>query len=112
MCRQLRLISSSPRHPALSGLSRGQSVRHRRGREVHLLDEGAESGKPVPIGRANLDGTAVNKRFITGVTNGPCGIAVVGGHIYWTNAVPDAYQHRFNLVPQQQCQPTGRPPRT
>jgi hypothetical protein len=45
----------------------------------------AESRKPVPIGRANLDGTGVNKRFITGVTNG-CGIAVVGGHIYWTNA--------------------------
>jgi virginiamycin B lyase len=45
----------------------------------------AESGKPVPIGRANLDGTGVNKRFITGVPNGFCGIAVVGGHIYWTN---------------------------
>jgi hypothetical protein len=44
----------------------------------------AESGKPVPIGRANLDGTGVNKRFITGVTPG-CGIAVAGGHIYWTN---------------------------
>jgi hypothetical protein len=45
----------------------------------------AESRKPVTIGRANLDGTGVNKRFITGVTNGFCGIAVVGGHIYWTN---------------------------
>jgi hypothetical protein len=46
---------------------------------------GAESGKPLPIGRANLDGTGVNKRFITGVPNGTCGIAVAGGHIYWTN---------------------------
>jgi hypothetical protein len=46
---------------------------------------GAESYKPATIGRANLDGTGVNKRFITGVTNGFCGIAVVGGHIYWTN---------------------------
>jgi hypothetical protein len=45
----------------------------------------AESRKPVTIGRANLDGTGVNKRFITGATNGFCGIAVVGGHIYWTN---------------------------
>jgi hypothetical protein len=45
----------------------------------------AESGKPVTIGRANLDGTGVNKRFITGVTVG-CAIVVVGGHIYWTNA--------------------------
>jgi hypothetical protein len=45
----------------------------------------AESGKPVPIGRANLDGTGVNKRFITGVPNGFCGIAATGGHIYWTN---------------------------
>jgi virginiamycin B lyase len=45
----------------------------------------AESRKPVSVGRANLDGTGVNKRFITGVTPG-CGIAVDGGHIYWTNA--------------------------
>jgi hypothetical protein len=44
----------------------------------------AEWRKPVPIGRANLDGTGVNKRFITGVTNGSCGIAASGGHIYWT----------------------------
>ena len=44
----------------------------------------AESSKPVTIGRANLDGTGVNKRFITGVTTG-CGIAVVRGYIYWTN---------------------------
>ncbi len=38
----------------------------------------AESRKPVTIGRANLDGTGVNKRLITGVTNG-CGIAVGRG---------------------------------
>jgi RsiW-degrading membrane proteinase PrsW (M82 family) len=44
----------------------------------------AESLKPVTIGRANLDGTGVNKRFITGVATG-CGIAVVRGYIYWTN---------------------------
>jgi hypothetical protein len=45
----------------------------------------AESRKPATIGRANLDGTGVNKRFITGVANGSCGIAVAGGTIYWTN---------------------------
>jgi virginiamycin B lyase len=55
------------------------------GKYIYWMNN-AESGKPVPIGRANLDGTGVNKRFITGVTNGPCGIAVVGGYIYWTNA--------------------------
>jgi hypothetical protein len=46
---------------------------------------GAESLKPATIGRANLDGTGVNKSFITGVPNGFCGIVVAGGHIYWTN---------------------------
>jgi hypothetical protein len=54
------------------------------GKYVYWVNS-AESAKPVTIGRANLDGTGVNKRFITGATNG-CGIAVVGGHIYWTNA--------------------------
>jgi hypothetical protein len=53
------------------------------GKHIYWMNN-AESGKPVTIGRANLDGTGVNKRFITGVTNGFCGIAVVGGHIYWT----------------------------
>jgi len=36
------------------------------------------------IGRANLDGSAVNQSFITGATN-PGGVAVDGQHIYWTN---------------------------
>ena len=45
----------------------------------------AEGAMPVAIGRANLDGTGVDKRFITGVTPG-CAITVVRGHIYWTNA--------------------------
>jgi Tol biopolymer transport system component len=54
------------------------------GKYIYWMNS-AESRRPVPIGRANLDGTGVNKRFITGVTNGFCGIAVVGGHIYWTN---------------------------
>jgi virginiamycin B lyase len=54
------------------------------GKHIYWMNN-AESGNPVTIGRANLDGTGVNKRFITGVTLG-CGITVVGGHIYWTNA--------------------------
>ena len=45
-----------------------------------------EGAKPVAIGRANLDGTGVNKRFIPGRPANGCGIAVAGGHIYWTNA--------------------------
>src|SRR5436190_846943 len=41
------------------------------------------------IGRANLDGTGVNQRFITGTTTSEnqaaAGIAVDAAHIYWTN---------------------------
>jgi len=36
------------------------------------------------IGRANLDGTAVNERFITGAGNFPTRVAVDGQHVYWT----------------------------
>ena len=36
------------------------------------------------IGRANLDGSGVDQRFITG-TKGACGLAVAGSHIYWGN---------------------------
>ena len=35
------------------------------------------------IGRANLDGTHVDKRFITRAGD-PCGVAVNGRHVYWT----------------------------
>src|SRR5262245_28334763 len=44
-----------------------------------------EGATPVAIGRANLDGTGVDKRFIPGRPANGCGIAVAGGHIYWTN---------------------------
>jgi hypothetical protein len=37
------------------------------------------------IGRANLDGTGVDKRFITGARN-PSGVTVDGGHLYWTQS--------------------------
>jgi virginiamycin B lyase len=36
------------------------------------------------IGRAKLDGSEVEKEFITGVN--PFALAIAGGHIYWTNA--------------------------
>ncbi len=41
------------------------------------------------IGRANLDGTAVNQRFITGASNpgGCCGFD--SKHIYWANDGPN-----------------------
>ncbi|MFL5900509.1 MAG: hypothetical protein ACJ75S_04865 [Solirubrobacterales bacterium] len=35
------------------------------------------------IGRANLDGTEVNSKFITGLDR-PCGLAIEGSRIYWT----------------------------
>jgi hypothetical protein len=40
------------------------------------------TGPEWTIGRANLDGTRVNQRFIR-TANRPCGIAVDQGHIYW-----------------------------
>src|SRR5215213_3535160 len=36
------------------------------------------------IGRANLDGTGVNQRFLSGAST-PCGVAVDGAHVYWGN---------------------------
>lgn len=41
-------------------------------------------GLATTIGRANLDGTDVNPRFITGTDNAH-GIAISGPYIYWTN---------------------------
>ena len=40
------------------------------------------------IGRANLDGTGVNDKFVTGLKS-TCGVAVAGSHIYWTNNQDD-----------------------
>ncbi len=37
------------------------------------------------LGRANLDGSGVNQRFISGA-GGPTGIAVDAEHIYWANS--------------------------
>ena len=36
------------------------------------------------IGRANLDGTGADQRFIGGAS-APSGVAVDAGHVYWTN---------------------------
>jgi virginiamycin B lyase len=43
------------------------------------------------IGRAKLDGTKVNQSFISiplGVLPLPCGVAVDGAHVYWTELAP------------------------
>src|SRR5262249_32957076 len=40
------------------------------------------------IGRANLDGTGANQRFIVSLSN-VTGIAVDGAHVYWTNISND-----------------------
>jgi hypothetical protein len=42
------------------------------------------SSASASIGRANVDGTSVDRQFITGIGS-PCGIAVAGKYIYWTN---------------------------
>jgi hypothetical protein len=41
------------------------------------------------IGRAELNGTHVNRRFITGLSD-PTGLALGGGNLYWGSAVPGA----------------------
>jgi hypothetical protein len=66
----------------------------------------AESSKPVTIGRARLDGTGVNKRFITDVTNS-CGIAVAGGHIYWTNSGFADSRHATDAIGRANLDGTG-----
>jgi virginiamycin B lyase len=43
---------------------------------------GANGGTATTIARANLNGTNVNKNFITGAHN-PCGVAVNSSYIYW-----------------------------
>jgi hypothetical protein len=49
--------------------------------ESYLLDDEITPG----IGRAHLDGSQVNPSFITGAGLPSGGIAVDGGHVYWTN---------------------------
>ena len=43
---------------------------------------GTPSADTPSIGRANVDGTAVNQRFIR-TASIPCGVAVYQRHIYW-----------------------------
>lgn len=38
------------------------------------------------IGRANLDGSEVDRNFISGVSS-PCGVGLGDGHLYWGNLV-------------------------
>ena len=40
------------------------------------------------LGRANLDGTGADQRFVTGA-NSPRGVAVDAGHVYWANSMTD-----------------------
>lgn len=49
--------------------------------DQHLYWGDASGGA---IGRANLDGTAPNQAFVTGL-GGPCGVAVNGSHVYWSD---------------------------
>lgn len=45
----------------------------------------SSSGPPVRIGRANLDGSGVNRNFINPRTVALEGVAVDAAHIYWSN---------------------------
>jgi virginiamycin B lyase len=49
---------------------------------VYWDNWGGDTG--TTIGRANLNGGGVKQSFIKGAS-GPCGVAVDGGHVYWTN---------------------------
>jgi hypothetical protein len=39
------------------------------------------------IGRANLDGSGANPRFLDPPFSEPCGVAVGGGYVYWTGGL-------------------------
>jgi hypothetical protein len=49
------------------------------------------------IGIANLDGTGVNVRAIGGFRGPPLGVAVEGGHVYWSLGKPSAAIGRANV---------------
>jgi hypothetical protein len=50
---------------------------------------GAGGFSGTTIGRANLDGSAVDENFIAGASE-PYGVAVDGQHVYWTNRGTEA----------------------
>jgi virginiamycin B lyase len=52
----------------------------------HIYWSTANGGTATDIARANLNGTGVNRKFITGAQN-PCGVAVNSSHIYWAGDV-------------------------
>ena len=56
------------------------------------------TGRAVPgsIGRANLDGTGVDERFISGL-NFPIAVAVDAAHVYWTDPNNGGTIGRANL---------------
>ena len=53
---------------------------------THIYWSGGDA-ETSSIGRANLDGSAENSSFITGIY--PTGVAVDAGHVYWSDQVSD-----------------------
>jgi virginiamycin B lyase len=54
---------------------------------IYWANSGLNGGMSDPdtIGRANLDGSSPEQRFITGAAT-PLGVAVDASHVYWTNS--------------------------
>jgi hypothetical protein len=54
---------------------------------VYWANPGSTEGSTGTIGRANLDGTGIDRSFIIGAGSqfGPAGVAVDAEHVYWAN---------------------------
>jgi hypothetical protein len=63
---------------------------------IYWTDPGSDS-----IGHANLDGTGVNNKFISGVFYGPIGIAVDQTYLYYTfpTGLGAGSNNRIEVVP-------------
>ena len=62
---------------------------------IYWADPGEGNPGEGRIGRVGIDGEGAEPDFITGANN-PLGVAVTGGHIYWTNAGEDENHNSLN----------------
>ena len=78
LVRQLRRGGRPPHGFRVPG-----PLSHRERPYIYWANWGA--GRGTTIGRANLDGTAVNPSFISGAST-PCDVAINASYIYWGNS--------------------------